>query len=324
MAFLEVPFLGELSIWTVVEVLFLAIVAYAFIRHLQATRGGGLVAGFIVLAIAFAIGVAVAVKTLNMPHIRWLSDQALPAMMVGLVILFQPELRLAISRLGKIRAVRMVERFFGAAKPVQRERVAVVIGKACRRMSKQRIGALIVVQRNEGIEGFASGGTRVDAEISTPLLETLFHPGSPLHDGAAFITSGRLMFAGCHLPLSESEYMNRGLGTRHRAAIGMSEESDALVIVVSEETGRISMARDGTLTRDVTETELRQLIHEGIVTQLEAAEAPAELEVPTELEASVDLADQDEGDLEESGTSTSIEPSAPRDEHGSGPHGVVQ
>lgn len=276
----EIPLVGAINGWAIVEILFLAGLAYAFIRHLQTTRGGGLIAGFSVIAIAFMIFVAIAIETLTIPHIQWLATKALPALMFGFIIVFQQEIRLGITRLGRIGFVRMLERFFGGEAPRQLERTAIAISKACQRMSKKRIGALIVVQRRDGIEGFASGGTRLDAEVGTALLETVFYPGSPLHDGAVLIFSGRLMFAGCHLPSSESPNIPRVLGTRHRAAIGMSEESDALVIVVSEETGRISIARRGELERDISPSALRDLIHEGIVTQLEVPaqekEEPAE------------------------------------------------
>lgn len=149
---------------------------------------------------------------------------------------------------------------------------------ACQRLSKKRIGALIVVQRKDGIAGFASAGTLVNADVSAFLLQTIFYRGTPLHDGAAFIMGGRVMFAGCHLPLSEVASNTGDLGTRHCAAVGLSEQSDALVIVVSEETGRISVAQSGRLDKNVSINDVRTLIYGGIVMQLASAESAAEAE----------------------------------------------
>ena len=250
------------------EVLLLSVINYWFIRHLQATRGGGLLAGFLMVVIVAIAVFGVIVNEMDLPHLTWLANRGLPALTIALLIIFQPELRFAIARLGNIRLVRSVERLFQDRPAFDVERVKNSIVGACRRMSKQRVGALIVLQRSGGIEGFVSGGTRLNAEISASLIETIFHGKSPLHDGALFISAGRVLSAGCHLPLSESLKLSPELGTRHRAALGLAEESDALVIAVSEERGHISVASDGDLRQNIGIDALEKEILEGLESQL--------------------------------------------------------
>ncbi|MCB9833379.1 MAG: DNA integrity scanning protein DisA nucleotide-binding domain protein [Planctomycetes bacterium] len=259
---------------TVVEVILLALVYYGFIRHLQAMRGGGLLAGFIILMATAFFVFGVVLRKLDMPHLSWIAQAALPALGLALLVIFQPELRLVISRLGNVRLVRIIERFFGADAPKQKERVIEAIVNACDFLSRTKTGALIVIQRREGIEGFNSGGTRLDADVSARLLENIFYKGAPLHDGAVLVMGGRIMYAACHLPApaGENPYLTHDLGTRHRAALGLSEQSDAIVVVVSEETGRISIAEQAQLKLGVDLNRLRAEISEGIVSQLEAAE----------------------------------------------------
>lgn len=259
---------------TTLEVLMLACINYWFIRHLQVTRGGGLLAGFLMVVIVAIAGFGVVVNELDLPHLTWLANRGLPALTIALLIIFQPELRFAISRLGNIRLVRSVERLFQDRPQFDVERVKNSIVGACRRMSKQRVGALIVLQRRGGVEGFISGGTKLNADISAALIETIFHGKSPLHDGALFVSAGRILSAGCHLPLSESLKLSPELGTRHRAALGLAEESDALVIAVSEERGHISIASDGELTQNITLRQLEDEILAGLERQLESTVEP--------------------------------------------------
>ncbi len=259
---------------TIIEILLLALIYYGFIRHLQAMRGGGLLAGFIILMATAFVVFGLALRNLEMPHISWLAQAALPALGIALLVIFQPELRLVISRIGNIRLVRLIERFFGADAPKQKERVIEAIVNACDFLSRTSTGALIVIQRREGIEGFNSGGTLLDAEMSARLLENIFYKGAPLHDGAVLVMGGRIMYAACHLPspAGENPYLTHDLGTRHRAALGLSEQSDAIVVVVSEETGRISLAEHGQLKLGVDLARLRAEISAGIDVQLEAGD----------------------------------------------------
>jgi diadenylate cyclase len=272
---------------TAVEIALLAVVYYGFIRHLQKTRGGGLLAGFIIVLL-LAVGVfAALLRNFSLPHLDWIANAALPALSIALLIIFQPELRLAISRIGNMGILRSMRRFFGSGVPRQQDRVVDALVAACERMAKQRIGALIVVQRREGIEGFAQGGSRLDADVTSRLLETVFYPGTALHDGAAFIIDGRLRFAGCKLEVSTSsaQVQQNRLGTRHSAAVGMSEESDALVIVVSEERGAISIAKHGELKLGITPEQLRSTLLRGIEQQFDRS---AERRATTDLEAGLE------------------------------------
>ena len=266
-------------IQTAIEVVLLAAIYYWFIRHLQATRGGGLLAGFIVLLIISVTGFAVILRRFDLPHLQVIADAALPALSIALLVIFQPELRLAISRLGNIRIVRLLERFFGTDTPMERERVVNAILSACEHLSKSKTGAIIVIQRREAIEGYQTGGQRVNAEVSARLLETIFYKGSPLHDVAVFIMGGRIRYAACHLEVEgeaftgtdDSLRRTHDLGTRHRAAFGLAQQCDALVITVSEENGRISVARQGKEPKmGVKLDTLRAEITRGINTQLES------------------------------------------------------
>ena len=269
------------------EVLLVALVYYGFIRHLQRTRGGGLLAGFIVLLLIAVGAFVLVIENLKLPHLRELANAALPALSIGLLIIFQPELRLAISRLGNIKPLRVMQRFFGSAVPQQTARVVDAITNACGRLSKGKTGALIVIQRSEGIEGFAVGGCKLDAEVTSRLLETIFFDGTSLHDGAVMVIDGRVMFAGCKLPVTASNALVRQmrLGMRHSAALGISEESDALVIVVSEETGRISVAKQGQMQVGLSLDDLRSQISEGVEAQLERPKTEATQNIdPAELQ----------------------------------------
>ena len=160
---------------------------------------------------------------------------------LALVVLFQPELRRTLAQAGRSR---LLERVFGQALAERRHVVEEVV-RAVGALAGKRIGALIVLERSSGLRNYAELGVPVDATVSAELLGSLFLPGSPLHDGAAFVQEGRISAGGCFLPLSRNLDLARTLGTRHRAALGLSEETDAVVVVVSEETGRVSLAVEG-------------------------------------------------------------------------------
>lgn len=257
----------------VLEVILLSIAFYAFIRHLQTTRGGGLLAGFILVILISGL-FALLLQNVAFEHLQWIAEAALPAMGFALLVIFQAELRLAVTRLGNMRLVHVVERFFGARRPLHHERMVEAIISAVERLARTRTGALIAIEGRHAIEGFGETGVRIGGDVTARLLETIFYKGTPLHDGALLIIRGRVMYAACHLPSApESPELSRDLGMRHRAALGMSEQSDALVIVVSEETGRVSLASAGKLEKSVSTAFLRQAITRGIVAQLER-EAP--------------------------------------------------
>ncbi len=168
-------------------------------------------------------------------------------------MVFQPELRAALARLGQSRMMRVFQRLEGS-------RVADEIVEAVERLSRSRVGAIIAVEQDVGLEEYAETGSPVQARVSAEMIATIFTPYSPLHDGAILISGDVIQTAGAILPLTQSSVPDRSLGTRHRAALGLSEETDAVVIVVSEETARVSVAVGGRLERDVDPERLRQIL----------------------------------------------------------------
>ena len=194
--------------------------------------------------------------------LNWLLRAILQNGAIVLVILFQPELRKALERMGSSRVFRK-----GGRKSLDEERDTIIseIIQTIMDLSKRRVGALIVFEQQTGLQDVIETGTRLNAEISAPLLENIFEPNTPLHDGAVVIREREIMAAACILPLAEASGVSRELGTRHRAAVGISENTDAIVLVVSEETGIVSMARDGVLTRPLTVKALEEIL-DGIYT----------------------------------------------------------
>jgi diadenylate cyclase len=175
------------------------------------------------------------------------------------VILFQPELRKALERMGRSRILTKSNR-----RSIDEERDTVIaeIVQTVVDLSRRRVGALLVFERQTGLEDVIETGTRLNAEVSAPLLENIFEPNTSLHDGAAVIRDDQVIAAACILPLAEASGVSRELGTRHRAAVGISENTDAAVVVVSEETGIVSMARDGALKRPLSTDELKAFLND--------------------------------------------------------------
>jgi len=170
----------------------------------------------------------------------------------ALLVIFQPELRRALVRLGEGRLFSLL--------PSGRHGVTNQIVAAVQTLSREKTGALIAIQREVGLGSYVEGGVHLDAEVSAPLLVTIFHRDTPLHDGAVVIRGDRVVAAGCLFPLTENVDVGSGFGTRHRAAIGVTEESDAIAVVVSEETGTVSFAVRGQITRNVEPAELRMIL----------------------------------------------------------------
>ncbi len=211
---------------------------------MRGTRSAPMVIGLIIL-----LAIAVIAERAEMVGSNWLLTQVKTVWLIGLVIVFQTELRRLLTYLGQNRLFRP----FLAEAPDQTVNEVVA---ACRTLSEQGIGALIVITRDVGLAGILETGTRIRAEVSASLIVSLFVPKTPLHDGAVVISGNQIEAAKCILPLTQNE-VDPSLGTRHRAALGVSEESDAVVIVVSEETSRISVAVDGVLERALSPEELR-------------------------------------------------------------------
>lgn len=189
--------------------------------------------------------------------INWILNQFLAIGLLAFVVLFQPELRRIVDHLGNVK----LGKIFGSTKPMQEmEHVINQVVMACDAMSRKREGALIVFARDQRLEEYFKTGTQIDAQVSEQLLRNIFFKNSPLHDGAMIIRDSRIAAAGCVLPLSESHRLGTDLGTRHRAGVGMSEASDAVVVIVSEESGAISVAVGGMLKRFLTPQTLEKLL----------------------------------------------------------------
>ena len=190
--------------------------------------------------------------------LNWILSQVLAVGLLAFVILFQPELRRIVDHLASVR----LRNFFGLGKPVQ-EMDAVInqVVMACEVMSRQKVGALIVFSREQHLDEYFKTGTQIDGQVSEQLIRNIFFPKAALHDGAMILRGGRVAAAGCVLPLSTNPNIPRDLGTRHHAAVGMSEVSDAVVVTVSEETGTISVATGGMLKRHLAPQTLDKLLH---------------------------------------------------------------
>jgi len=241
----------------VVDVLLLAMLIYQIIKLVMHTRSNSLLKGIaIVVVLAWLSGV------LHLSAINWLLTQIISMGILFIVILFQPEFRRGLEQIGRSKLMRRVFGLPGKQKPERVEEDVSEIVRAMSSMSRKRIGALIVIERHTGLGDVLESGTRVDAEISAPLIENIFEPNTPLHDGAMVIRNRRIEAAACILPLSEDITISRDLGTRHRAAIGITETTDAVSLIVSEETGIISMAREGRLTRHLDGRSLTILLTE--------------------------------------------------------------
>ena len=198
--------------------------------------------------------------------LNWILSQVLAIGLLAFVVLFQPELRRMLDHLGNVQ----IGKLFGTSKPVQEmEHVISQTVMACEILSRQKVGALIVFAKEQRLDEYFKTGTQIDGTVSEQLLRNIFFKNSPLHDGAMIIRDGRVAAAGCVLPLSESHRLSADLGTRHRAGVGMSEASDAVVVIVSEENGAISVASGGMLKRHLAPQTLEKLLRNELLPDAE-------------------------------------------------------
>ena len=233
------------------DVLEVAIVSFAIYRALllvHRTRAMQILAGVVVLAVAYGIA-----YMLQLSMILYLLTLIFSYGAIALLIVFAPELRAALAQIGRTPMSRL---FSHMAESEIGEQVA----EAVERLSRSGIGAIIAVERDVSLDPYLQSGSEMNAKVSADLLATIFTPYSPLHDGAVIIRGDTIIGAGCILPLSQASLTDRSLGTRHRAALGLSEEADALVVVVSEETATITVAANGKLWRDFTPAQVRELV----------------------------------------------------------------
>lgn len=240
-----------------VDIAILAVLVYQVIKLVMHTRANSLFKGIALILILTWLSGVLEISALN-----WLLQQVLSMGFLAIVIVFQPELRRALDQLGRSKLTRQMFSTAKKQKSSNTEHHVSEIVRALNNMSRKKIGALIVFERSTGLGDVIESGTVVDAEISDPLIENIFEPNTPLHDGAMIIREERIVAAACILQLSDNYTISRELGTRHRAAIGITESTDAVSLIVSEETGIISMARDGKLTRYLDSKSLTILLTE--------------------------------------------------------------
>ena len=253
----------HIGIADVIDIAVMAFLVYKAIAFFRETRAGQLVKGIMVLLVVYWCA-----TWFNLVSLHWLMDTVFEFALIAVAIIFQPELRRALEKMGRSKLSAIIK---GETPQEEKENAQKCIDAVCRAvgtMQKQKVGALIVFERNTLLGDIVNTGTVVDAETSVQMIGNVFFPNSPLHDGAMIVRDGRILAAGCILPLTQNEDLSSQLGTRHRAAIGMSENSDAVVLIVSEETGTVSVAINGKITRDYNTETLRKKLTDELVEEI--------------------------------------------------------
>lgn len=252
-------FLGSIftlqHVVNVLDVLVVWYVIYVLMMLLRGTKAVQLFKGVVVIIVVKLISWYVGLETLS-----WIMDQVINWGIVAIIVIFQPEIRRGLEHLGRGSLFTSYNR-----KENNEEKMVEALDQAIQYMSKRRIGALMTIQMETGLEDYIETGIKLDAEITGALLINIFIPNTPLHDGAVIIRNNRIAVAAAYLPLSESNLIPKELGTRHRAAVGISEVTDALTIVVSEETGGVTITKNNELIRDLTRQDYLKLLHNELV-----------------------------------------------------------
>ena len=254
--------IGRIQWFDILDILFVAALIYWVLQLVKSSGTSKFVK--IVAVIVGVVVVSALTDVLKLHTLNFIIDQFLDVGLIAVVILFQPELRRMIDHISNVR----LSKLFGITKPEQDLVVAIEqVVNACEHMSKTKTGALIVFARNNRLDEYFRTGTVLDAQVSDQLVLNVFFPKAALHDGAMIIRDGRVAAASCVLPLSESDRLSAELGTRHRAGVGLSEVSDAVVVIVSEETGAISVAVGGMLKRHLAPQTLDRLLRSELCTE---------------------------------------------------------
>ena len=283
----------------VIDLSIVVFLIYCFFKVVKGSRAWQLIKGIVLLIIAtWASGL------FNLKILNWILTGIMNWGVIALIVIFQPELRRALEQLGTNRLTQ----FFGIDKDLatktKEDIYKIVI--AATELSKSKTGALIVIERDIKIQDIIAGGIPMNADVSPQLLVNIFVPKTPLHDGAVVISGNKIAAAACVLPLADDKDIARELGTRHRAAIGISKESDSIAVVVSEETGKISVAKDGTLVADVREDVLKKILISNIVTKRFAEEKKERKnklkEIKNRLRKDKDKANEEKKDKEQNKT----------------------
>lgn len=244
-----------------VEIVIVALLLYRVLLIIRRTRAMQILLGLLVLAAAYLVS-----QVLRLTLIQYILESVFQYGVIAALVVFQPELRTALSRLGQSRLIRLVN-------PMQAGQLIDEIVQGVEELSRKKMGAIIAIEQEVGLDEYAQTGSRERVTVSSEMLQTIFTPGSPLHDGAVIVVGDEIRAAGAILPLTQYAVADKSLGTRHRAAIGLSEETDALVVVVSEETARVSVAQRGRLERDVEASRLREILG-GALPERQGALAP--------------------------------------------------
>ena len=241
---------SRLTLSSIVDILLVALLFFGLFYLMQGTRAVTLLRGILLLVLAAIIGSTI----FHFTAFTWLIRNSLPALLVAIPVIFQPELRRALERLGRPRSLILSRPNSSTTQFI------ATLSRASGALSKAELGALIVIEGRTGLQEYIDSGVWLDAELSVLLLITIFNKATDLHDGAVIIRDERIAAAGCMLPLSENPDVERDLGTRHRAALGITESTDAIAIVISEETGVISVGQNGRLTRYLDEGNLNRTL----------------------------------------------------------------
>lgn len=242
--------LDQFGFWAGVDILIIAFIIYHILLLIRGTRAAQMLTGILIVIAAFLLSSIVPLTTLN-----WVMNKFYSSFIIILIILFQDDIRHVLSRMGK-------KSFIPGTDNLSSAQIMDEITRAAAALASKRIGALIVLERNILLTRYIEVGTLIDGRVSKELLMALFHPSSPVHDGAVIIQRGRISAAGCFLPLTRDENLEPNWGTRHRAAIGISQETDAVVVLVSEEGASISLVVEGKVSRKMEAKDLRKALKE--------------------------------------------------------------
>ena len=236
----------QFGFWAAVDILIIAFIIYHILLLIRGTRAAQMLTGILFVVAAFLISSIVPLTTIN-----WVMNKFYSSFIIIIIILFQDDIRHVLSRMGK-------KPFIPGSDSLSSSQILDEIVRAAAALAMKRIGALVVIERNIILSRYVEVGTPLDARVSKELLLAIFHPSSPVHDGAAIVQRGRIAAAGCFLPLTRDENLDPNWGTRHRAAIGISQETDAIVVLVSEEGASISLVVDGKVSRRMEPKDLRR------------------------------------------------------------------
>jgi diadenylate cyclase len=243
-------FFQRLDWWSVLDILLVTLTFYWVLRLIRGTQAVQVLRGTVILVLAMVL----AASLLPFRAFGWLVENAIPALLVAIPVIFQPELRRALERLGRTGA------YLTSTRESSMDNVIEQVSNASTRLSDRRHGALIVLERTTGLEEYIETGIKLDSQVTVELLLTVFFPNTALHDGAAVIRNGRIVAAACVLPLASETLSDLQMGLRHRASIGVTEQTDAVAIVISEESGIISVAHNGRMIRGLDGRRLRKTL----------------------------------------------------------------